>query len=80
MTDCDLFGGNRGNHSGKLRAMGTAALLNWAVGARAIGRGDLLQDLFVSCHYRIGIDAEVHALYFFFATGAFDSYFRLGCL
>ena len=44
-------------------------MLNWAVGAHAVGKLSDLSDLIVSCHYRIGRDQTVKALYFFFDAG-----------
>ena len=64
---------SRARHRGKLRAMGTVAMLNWAVGAAAIGQLHLLDRLVVTCHYRVGIDRSVTALYFFFDPSADNS-------
>ena len=41
-------------------------MLNWAVAASAVRQLHRLRGLIVSCHYRVGIDQHVTALYFFF--------------
>ena len=62
-----------GTYRGKLRAMGMTAMLNWAVAAHAVKKLYLLKDLIVCCHYRVGVDEVVRALYFFFSEGECSS-------